>query len=335
MSGVVSSLVAALERDGIPFCQWKGAAALEPALRGERDLDGLVPGAAWPRALAAIEGAGWKRARSRFGAEPRGVAHFFGFEPEAERLLHLHLHDSVLSGEDWINSHALPFEADLLASPRRVHGVRVPEPAVEAALAVLKHAIRWGSLPDRVTAWLRPKNESAELRALLAEPTLAEAAALVRERVPALDEASFRACAAVLRGERAGASRWRLAARVRRALRPFCRYSRGARLAAYGRLALARLRRALDRNRRDRVPERGPTCLLLVAPDAARAERAAAELEAWLAPAFRTERRALASGEARLCIGEEADARARAHRIDLAALGSAPAALRSAVWSLL
>ena len=238
----------------------------------------------------------------------------------------------MLSGEDWINSHALPFDADLLASTRRAHGVRVPEPAVEAALVVLKHAIRWGSLPDRITTRLRPKDESAELRALLVEPTLSQAAALVRERVPALDEGTFRACAALLRGENAGAGRRRLAAQVRRALLPWSRYGRGERSAAYLRLVLARLRRLLDANRRERVPARGSICLDLVAPDPAQAERAAAGLEAWLGQAFRTQRRAVAPGEVRLCVGEEGGA--PVHRIELASL-AAPAALRSAVWSLL
>jgi hypothetical protein len=333
MSELVAQLVAALERDGIPFCQWKGAAALEHALRGERDLDGLVPAAAWPRALASIEGAGWKRAQPHSGEDEAGVAHFFAYEPGQERLLHLHLHDRVLSGEDWINSHALPFDTDLLASTRRAHGVRVPEPAAEAALAVLKHAIRWGSLPDRITAWLRPKDESAELRALLVEPIVSQAAVLVCERAPALDERTFRACAAALCGEGAGNRRRRLAAQVRRALLPWSRYGQVERSAAYLRLVLARIRRALDGNRRERVPAGGSCCLELVAPDPAQAERAAVELDAWLGQAFRTQRLAAASGAARLCVGEVAGARVQ--RIDLASLGDSPAALRSAVWSLL
>jgi len=327
MSQLVVRLVAALERDGIPFCQWKGAAALERALRGERDLDGLVPAAAWPRALAAIEGAGWLRARPLGADDEPGVAHFFAYEPGQERLLHLHLHDRVLSGEDWINSHALPLDGDFLASPRRAHGVRVPEPAGEAALALLKHAIRWGSWPDRITAWVRPKDEQAELAALLAEPVLSQAVALLRERVPALDEATLRAIAAELRFAGASVSRTVLAARVRGALRPWSRFDSGGRAAAYLRLVRARLRRALDRNRRERVPAGGSVRLGLAgAPEAV--ERAAGELAAWLGPAFRVVR-----GEAWLCVGDEAGAREA--RIDLARLGDAPGALRAAAWSAL
>jgi hypothetical protein len=327
MPELVLRLVAALERDGIPFCQWKGAAALERALRGERDLDGLVPHAAWERALAAIEGAGWKRARRLRGDDEPGIAHFFGYEPGVPRLLHLHLHERVLSGEDWINSHALPLEADFLASSRRAHGVRVPEPAGEAALALLKHGIRWGSWPDRITAWVRPKDEQAELTALLAEPVLSQAVGLLRERVPALDEATLRAIAAELRAGGAAASRRVLAARVRTQLRPWSRFGPGERATAYVRLVSARLRRALDRNRRDRVPASGSVRLTL-AGDPPAVARAAGELAAWLGEAFR-----VVPGDASLCVGEEAGARAA--RIDLAPLGGAPDALRTAVWGVL
>ena len=117
MAAPVTRLVEAFERERIPFCQWKGARALERALRGERDLDWLVRTSDWERVLRAIEAAGWKRALPRRGADEEGIAHFYAFDPGLDPLLHLHLHDRVLSGEDWINSHALPFGEDFLASP--------------------------------------------------------------------------------------------------------------------------------------------------------------------------------------------------------------------------
>jgi hypothetical protein len=330
MSARVAALAEALERDGIPFCQWKGAAALERALRGERDLDGLVPATAWARTLAAVEAAGWKRARPLRGEDEPGTAHFFAYDTAVEPLLHLHLHDHVLSGEDWINSHALPFAPDLLASERRAHGVRVPEPAAEAALAVLKHALRWGSLPDRVTALLRPKDERAALAALLQEPVLAEAAALVAARVPALDEGTFRACARLLLGQRGHGSRGRLARRVRVALRPWARFGPGARAAAYLAVATLRIQRLLDRDRPVRAPWRGSLRLALRGKGAG---AAAGELAAWLGQAFRTVRGG-SGDEAWLCVGDEGDVGdARSLRIDVA--GHGRDALRAAAWAAL
>ena len=347
MPAPVARLVEALERERIPFCQWKGAAALERALRGERDLDWLVRTSDWQRALHAIESAGWKRALPRRGAEEEGIAHFFAFDPSLEPLLHLHLHDRVLSGEDWINSHALPLAEDFLASSRRAHGVPVPEAAGEAALLVLKHALRWGSLPDRVTSWLRPTREAAEAAALLEEPTLSQAAALVHARCPALDEATFRACAAALRS---GSSRRRLLSRrVRRALRPWSRQRGLARALAYLRVLSARARRLLDGERPDRAPAAGAIVLALSAPDPEDARSAAAELGAWLGRTFavrtlaagpgagRALRAAAAAREVVLFVGASPPDVPSLRREQLAVPGhEAPGrALRAAVWSAL
>ncbi len=337
MSALVARLAEALEGEGIAFCQWKGALALEGALRGERDLDWLVRVSDWQRALGVIEAAGWRRAVPCRGRDEPGVAHFFGYEPALEPLLHLHLHDRVLSGEDWINSHALPLDEGFLASARRAHGIPVPEPVGEAALAVLKHAIRWGSLPDRLTAWLHPKDESRELGALLSEPTLSQAAALVSARCPGIDEASFRACVAALLAPPKAGTRRRLARQLRRALRPWSLYGPIGRARAYLRLAYARLRRYLDRERRERRPAGGSVCFTLVAADAAQAARAAAELEAWLGQVFHVTRRIEASGEVLLCVGGPAGVATQeaAQRLELTRDGGITPALRAAVWEAL
>jgi hypothetical protein len=363
MAAAVARLVEALEGERIPFCQWKGARALERALRGERDLDWLVRASDWERALRAIEAAGWKRALPRRGTEEEGIAHFFAFDPALDPLLHLHLHDQVLSGEDWINSHALPLGEDFLASRRRAYGVPVPEAAGEAALLVLKHAVRWGSLPDRVTTWLRPTREAEESVALLEEPTLLQAASLVHSRCPALDEATFRACAVALRtgsrgllpvlaplAARAARRRLRLARRVRHALRPWSRQRGLQRPLAYLRVLKARLQRWLDGERRDRAPTAGALLIALSAPDPAHARRAAEELASWLGQAFavrtldaeqaddRSLRAAAAGREIVLWVGTPPSPAAGPTRrlcVTVPEREASPRALRAAVWNAL
>jgi hypothetical protein len=223
----------------------------------------------------------------------------------------------------------------------------VPEAAGEAALLVLKHAIRWGSLPDRLTRWLRPTHEAEESAALLEEPTLLEAAALVRARCPALDEATFRACAAALR---TGAGRRRrLAGRVRRALAPWSRQRGLERPRAYLRVLAARVRRLLDGERRERAPALGTLCVALSAPDPASARRAAADLTVWLGGAFavrtldaeRVDERSLAAAAAAreivLLVGElpPAAGSLRPRYVTLSVEEAAPPALRAALWSAL
>ena len=339
MPDLVQRFAATLERDGIPLCHWKGAAALARGLAGERDLDFLVPREAFTRTEAALLGTGFKAARSRYGGDAPGTAHFFGREPGQERLLHVHLHDRVLSGEDLIHSHTLPLERALLESPDRAHGVRVPTPAQETLLTVLKHAIRWGSLPDAAQAWLRPKHEQSELARLLSDETVAEAVTLLRAHLPALDEATFRACAASLREGRWRAERLRLAARVRHALRPWANHGAGARLAAYARVGMARVRRLLDGGRRDKALRGRGVSIAFVGGEAAARAALVAETAGWLGQAFAVRvLRAPADaspppGEIVLCDGEPAG-RAPGLHIDAGAAIDAES-LHARIWDVL
>jgi hypothetical protein len=326
MASLVQRLVAAFEREGIASCHWKGAAALERGLRGERDLDLLVPPAAFVRAEGVLAATGFKAACSRFGGDVPGTAHFFGHEPALDRLLHVHLHDRVLTGEDLIASHTLPLAELFLASPARAHGVRVPTPAQEVLLSVLKHALRWGSLPDLALAVLAPKDERAALAALLTEENVAAAAALLASACPELDEATFRACAGALRAGRRSAA---LAVRVRRAFRPHANFGRLGRLAAYAQVAAARARRLLDGDRRDKAL-RGPgVAIAFVGGEPAARRAAAGETARWLGQAF-----ALRVTRSSLVLVDGASGgNAVDLRIEVAGLD--PASLRARVWSSL
>jgi hypothetical protein len=340
MVALVTQLVADLQREGLPQCHWKGGAALAAGLRGERDLDFLVPPEAFVRAEAVLGACGFVAARSRFGADAPGTAHHFGFQPGLERLLHVHLHDRVLSGEDLITSHALPFGEAMLASPRFADGVRIPTPALETALTVLKHAIRWGSLPDRLAAHLRPRNERDALRQLLTETNIANAAAIVATSCPAVDVACFEACARVLREAGGGArERRQLSARVRRALEPFRTPSGKRRWRSYVSALEARVRRLLDGDRRDKALRgEGVSIAFLGSAAAERASRVS-EIARWLGQAFAVRVAAATAaagpfpGEIVLVDGEPARGCA-AERIDLHET-QAGDALRRCVWDAL
>jgi hypothetical protein len=286
MVALVTQLVAELQREGIPHCHWKGGAALAAGLRGDRDLDFLVPPEAFARAEAVLGACGFVAARARFGADAPGTAHHFGFQPGLERLLHVHLHDRVLSGEDLIASHAFPFGEAMLASPVFADGVRIPTPGLETALTVLKHAIRGGSLPDRLAAWLRPKDEREALRQLLTDANIAEAAAIVAASCPAVDVACFQECARVLREGGAGRERRQLSARVRHALEPFRTPSGEQRWRSYASALGARLRRLLDGDRRDKALRGEGVSIAFVGGDDAERARRVSEIARWLGQAF-------------------------------------------------
>jgi thymidylate kinase len=291
---LVRRLAETLESELIPYCLWKGAATLERALTGERDLDLLVPAEAWERACAALEGLGFRGARERFGPNSRGMAHFYGWDPGLERLLHVHLHDRVFTGENLVNSHSLPLERVLLQGAARVDGLRVAPPAAEALLTVLKHAIRWGSLPDVLESLMRRGEQVAPQR-LLRDEVLVAAVPLLRDHCPAVDEETFHACAAALRAGHGRLRRWMIARRVRRDLRPWANYGAAARALAYTGVLRRRLLRVWHGNRKDKVLRGGGAVVAFVGPDAAGKSTLVAETCRWLDQAFAV--RAIHSGK--------------------------------------
>ncbi len=138
MAGLIPRLVQRYDEEGIPFCHWKGAAELGRALRGERDLDLLVSPDDYPRAVQVLLRAGWRQVAPLVGRDDPGTSHFLGHDPSVDRLLHVHLHDRVLTGENLINSHVVPFGPAILEDAVWHLGVRtVDEEAFRACAALL------------------------------------------------------------------------------------------------------------------------------------------------------------------------------------------------------
>jgi hypothetical protein len=154
-----------------------------------------------------------------------------------------------------------------------------------------------------------------------------------------LDEGTFRACAASLRAGRWRAERLRLAVRVRRALRPWANHGIGGRLAAYARVGLARVRRLLDGDRRDKALRGRGVLIAFVDGDAAARAALVSETAGWLGQAFALRvLRAPADaspppGEIVLCNGEPAG-RPPDLRIDVGAALDTES-VRARVWEVL
>jgi hypothetical protein len=143
----------------------------------------------------------------------------------------------------------------------------------------------------------------------------------------------------VLRAGASGAERRRLAARVRRALRPYANQSPAVRIALYAQLLLTRVRRFLDGERRDKaLPGRG-VLIAFVGGDAAARATLAAGTARWLGAAFALRilrapaNAAPAPGEIVLCEGEPAG-RVPDLRIELAA-SLDDETVRARIWEIL
>ncbi len=261
MAGLIPRLVQRYDEEGIPFCHWKGAAELGRALRGERDLDLLVSPDDYPRAVQVLLRAGWRQVAPLVGRDDPGTSHFLGHDPSVDRLLHVHLHDRVLTGENLINSHVVPFGPAILEDAVWHLGVRTASPAAVAVMGVLKAAIRMGSLPDRLASRIGRSPKSVEMTT---GRELEAAAAWLRGHGSLVDEEAFRACAALLGEGASSRERRRLARQMRSALRPWSRYTRYGRYRAYARWLAARLQRLVGRTRSGRVLATGGAWIIFI-----------------------------------------------------------------------
>ena len=126
-----------LHASGVRCCLWKGTVRLERNLDGGGDLDLLVHADDLPRFRRILARTGWQRSRPTAGAAPNSEDHFL-VDGASGRLVHL---DATVHLRPDGFARDLPgIWRELLLEGRRINpaGVPVPDPAVEAALLLVR-----------------------------------------------------------------------------------------------------------------------------------------------------------------------------------------------------
>ena len=140
-------LFRAFDEAGVVHCHFKSNEHLAEGLAGVTDLDVLVERRHARAAQAALSVTGFKRFSSRFAAAYPAVEDYLGFDPDAARLIHMHVHYALVAGEPHLKSYQLRLGDTLLAT--RVNdaqtGVYVSDPSLEMELLLLRCALklRW------------------------------------------------------------------------------------------------------------------------------------------------------------------------------------------------
>ncbi len=248
---LLQDLVGALGKSAIPYCHWKGNYRLAGAATGrsaiEGDFDLLIERRYWSSAITVLTQLDFKLALPRWSRSTPGMLHYFGFDSTQEKLVHVHLHSAIFSGENFIDSHCYPFTQLLLQDTESCNGVCVPARGAELLVYVLKRYIRYGSVPDLLAQRLKPEGEQRELQWLQEGSAEANAIDLLKDYFPTLEKKLFQECLQLLNNDSATlASKFRLARRVRKRLRMWSRASAGPRLFAYADVIGARLLRLFN-----------------------------------------------------------------------------------------
>jgi thymidylate kinase len=286
----------ALNAAGVRYCHWKSTTALALGLAGQTDLDLLVDRDDAGAFSTIVRGAGFKPFISHPSRRYVGVEDWLGHDRPSGRLVHLHVYYRLVLGEDYVKNHVLPIEKAVLDDVVMRNGVKVPAPATELVILVVRALLKYRRtdaakdalrLGHRGGIALNLRREVADLSDRASSDELRAAAARL---VPTVPPEIFTDFVEVLRtNPRDAAALLRLRAAMRRALRGFERLparralavSLGARLQrAPGLRRVLRPQSKADLRRKSSAA--GGLTVAVIGPDGAGKSTVIEEVVRWL-----------------------------------------------------
>jgi PST family polysaccharide transporter len=141
-----------LASDHVRYCRWKGKLDLMRVLRGEGDLDLLVPPADLAAFLYAAKNAGFMQAIPCFESHDPGEVHVYAPDPVSGSLVHVHASSMLCSAgqgrarmlNDFILRHCAPETAHALLEGTPV--VQAPAELIVTVLRAMDQAMRFSAL---------------------------------------------------------------------------------------------------------------------------------------------------------------------------------------------
>jgi thymidylate kinase len=293
---LVRQLAQRLESAGVRYCQWKSTTGLPKAVAGQTDLDLLVHRDDATRFTNAVAEIGFKEFISHPSRRFPSVHDYLGFDERSGRLVHLHVYYRLIVGEHYVKNHILPLEDAFLASPGVRHGIRVPPPAAELFVLVVRALLQYrdrDAIKDLIK-WRRmgiPSGFQAEAADLARRTSDRELAAFVTRHMPSVRGDEIARFVDILRANpRDARSLLALRRSVRRGLRAFERMPPHVARARYFGAHLERTRyvrplldRIGTRGMRRKSSAAGGLTVALVGADGAGKSTLTVELRDWLA----------------------------------------------------
>lgn len=280
-----------LEESNVSYCHWKSNAALDRSASGDNDLDLLVHRSDVGHFIALISQLGFKRVLEGNATVP-GIESFYGFDAEADRLVHVHAHYQLVLGDDRTKNYRLPIEDAYIRSAHRADVFRIPAPEFEYVVFVIRMTLKYCTWDEILWKALRgqragPKRtERNEFEYLRARADAQRTAAILQEHLPFLEAGLFAACVDALASSLSARGRIRIGSRLERALQPHARHSRriDAALRIWRRITIAAARRA--RGAQKSRFAGGGAMIGIMGGDGSGKSTALAALHGWLGPQF-------------------------------------------------
>jgi hypothetical protein len=139
---LIRKLCNVLVAENIAYCHWKSNNVLERSASGDNDLDLLVSRADVPRFTELLYRLGFKQAKAPAEKQMPGVLDYYGYDEEADRLIHVHAHYQLILGHDMTKNYRLPVERPYLESVVQGDLFKVPTPEFEFIVFVIRMVLK-------------------------------------------------------------------------------------------------------------------------------------------------------------------------------------------------
>jgi thymidylate kinase len=279
---LIQILIDRFNQKGVSYCHWKSNIDLAKTLEGELDIDLLVSNNSLAHAIDILMQLGFKPAAARWGPNPPGIFHYYGYDPNQNDLVHLHLFARVLTGESFLKSHLLPFEEMLLKNTYSAYGMSITSKEAELILFVLRMYIKYSSSLDIPRVLKSDKKVREEAQWLKDGSDMEHVRILLTKYCPIVSEKIFIECLnAILQGA-PYSQKLKLSYQIRRRLRIYRKYSFLGWLFGHVQLLTGILIKKIRKQKGSKTLLSGGTIVAIVGADATGKSTLVLETSRWL-----------------------------------------------------
>lgn len=192
---LIRELCEELKRKGVNYCHWKSNAVIDRSASGENDLDLLVWRADAHLFTAVLCQLGFKQAQNRDGQQQPGIVDYYGYDVQADKIVHVHAHYQLILGHDATKNFRLPIEDVFLASCTQSDLFRLPAPEFELIVFILRMVLKHSTWDAILTGQdCLSAGERQELEYLRARAPRAQVRRLLRQHLPYVEVTLFDDC---------------------------------------------------------------------------------------------------------------------------------------------
>jgi thymidylate kinase len=288
---LIDKLREALREREVAYCQWKGHWKRHRWATGAGDIDLLASRADAHRLTSALGDLGFKLTLPAPEMRIPSVWSYYGFDGEAKKFVHVHVHYQLILGRAWETTYHLPIEKPVLDSATEESFFRIPAPEFELIILVLQTMLSCSPrdfiLRHRAASFQETQKQLCYLEA---QVDVAKVHEVLRQHLVCIDATLFDRCVLALRPGCAHWKRLSVAHKLRRSLKA---HARRPRLMTTVRRLTKRLLNIVSAGRVSWQPSRmsfaaGGAIIALTGGDGAGKSTCVQKVRTWLAEEFDT-----------------------------------------------